>query len=165
MRMRGRKSLYIGIGGNDMTIDEAKSMLIAKANCIDKQCEGIYEHCNENLCDNCVLCYAQGTNGEQIKLLRQCAEWLEELKAYKEKPEGWMWDEAERKGYNKAIDDFTEKFSFEISESLIWGMIVDSHKYKNVDDAAEKIVDYVIETLKKVSEQLKAGGTSGTDNQ
>ena len=38
----------------------------------------------------------------------QIAEWLEELKEYKQKPEGWMWDEAERKGYNKAIDDFVE---------------------------------------------------------
>lgn len=66
-----------------MTIDEAKSILIAKANCIDKQCKGIYEDCNENLCDNCVLCYDQGTNGDQIKLLRQCSEWLDELKMYK----------------------------------------------------------------------------------
>lgn len=39
---------------------------------------------------------------EQIK---QIAEWLEELQEYKKKPEGWIWDEAERKGYNKAIDD------------------------------------------------------------
>ena len=38
----------------------------------------------------------------------QLAEWLEELKEYKQKPEGWMWGEAERKGYNKAIDDFLE---------------------------------------------------------
>ena len=38
--------------------------------------------------------------------LCQIAEWLEELKEYKQKPEGWMWDEAERKGYNKAILDY-----------------------------------------------------------
>lgn len=84
-----------------MRIDEAKSMLIAKANCIDKQCKGIYQDCNESLCDNCDLCYAQGTNGEQIKLLRQCSEWLEELKAYRTLDKTNFSD-----GYNKAIDDF-----------------------------------------------------------
>lgn len=83
-----------------MTIDEAKSMLIAKANCIDNQCKGIYEDCNESLCDNCDLCYAQGTNGEQIKLLRQCAEWLEELKAYRTLDKTNFSD-----GFNKAIDE------------------------------------------------------------
>lgn len=92
-----------------MTIDDAKSKLIAKANCIDKQCKGIYEDCNESLCHNCVLCYAQGTNGDQIKLLRQCTEWLEELKMLRLENHLGR-DEAliagRKEGYNKAIDDF-----------------------------------------------------------
>lgn len=46
---------------------------------------------------------------ECVKESEQLAEWLEELKSYKEKSDGWMWDEAERKGYNKSIDDFVEK--------------------------------------------------------
>lgn len=37
---------------------------------------------------------------------KQLAEWLEELKEYKQKPEGYLWDEAVQQGYNKAIDDF-----------------------------------------------------------
>ena len=67
-----------------MTIDEAQTMLNAKAKCIERICKGIYEDCNEQKCDNCDLCYAQGTNGEQIELMLQCANWLEELKAIKE---------------------------------------------------------------------------------
>ena len=64
-----------------LSIDEAQIMLKAKAKCIERICKGIYEDCNEQKCDNCDLCYAQGTNGEQIELMLQCAEWLEELKA------------------------------------------------------------------------------------
>ena len=67
-----------------MTIDEAQIMLKAKAKCIERICKGIYEDCNEQKCDNCDLCYAQGTNGEQIELMLQCAEWLEELKELRE---------------------------------------------------------------------------------
>ena len=59
---------------------------------------------------------------------------------------------------NKAIDDFVENISLEISESLIWGMIADCFKYKNLNDTSDKIVDYVINTANEIAEQLKAGG-------
>ena len=92
-----------------MTIDEAQIMLKAKAKCIERICKGIYEDCNEQKCDNCDLCYAQGTNGEQIELMLQCAEWLEELKAIKS--DGFtdnLLDMGFTKGYNKALDDFVK---------------------------------------------------------
>ena len=41
----------------------------------------------------------------------------------------------------KAIDDFTGKIKENISESLIWGMITDCFKYKNMNDTSDKIVD------------------------
>ena len=59
--------------------------------------------------------------------------------------------------YNKAVDDFAENISLEISESLIWGMIADCFKYKNMNDTSDKIVDYVINTANEIAEQLKAG--------
>ena len=92
-----------------MTIDEAQIMLKAKAKCIERICKGIYEDCNEQKCDNCDLCYAQGTNGEQIELMLQCAEWLEELKAIKS--DGFtdnLLDMGFTKGYNKALYDFVK---------------------------------------------------------
>ena len=98
-----------------MTIDEAQIMLKAKAKCIERICKGIYEDCNEQKCDNCDLCYAQGTNGEQIELMLQCAEWLEELKALREEKSDFQimakdiaegnYEMGMEKGYNKAIDD------------------------------------------------------------
>ena len=66
---------------------------------------------------------------------------------------------------NKAIDDFVENISLEISGSLIWGMIADCFKYKNMNDTSDKIVDYVINTANEIAEQLKAGENNGTDNQ
>ena len=59
---------------------------------------------------------------------------------------------------NKAIDDFVENISLEISESIIWGMLVNSHKDNSFNDTSDKIVDYVINTANEIAEQLKAGG-------
>ena len=125
-----------------MTIDEAQIMLKAKAKCIERICKGIYEDCNGQKCDNCDLCYAQGTNGEQIELMLQCAEWLEELKAIKS--DGFTDDLLNMgftKGYNKAIDD---------AKSVI---------LQTLDN------EILVDTLHLRLEQLKAGVTSGTDNQ
>ena len=50
-----------------MTDSEAIEKLIAYYICQRLQVKGIYEDCNEKLCDNCDLCYAQGTTEEHIK--------------------------------------------------------------------------------------------------
>ena len=50
-----------------MTEIEAIEKLRAYHKCQRLQVKGIYEDCNEKLCDNCDLCYAQGTVGEHIK--------------------------------------------------------------------------------------------------
>ena len=105
-----------------MTFEEAQIMLKTKAKCIERICKGIYEDCNEQKCDNCDLCYAQGTNGEQIELMLQCAEWLEELKVIKEMdlsiPQHFTKEQSDwikkycinrnKEFYNKAIDDFVK---------------------------------------------------------
>ena len=50
-----------------MTNSEAIEKLRAYIKCQSLQVKGIYEDCNEQLCDNCDLCYAQGTVEEHIK--------------------------------------------------------------------------------------------------
>lgn len=57
---------------------------------------------------------------------------------------------------NKAIDEFAERMSLEISESIIGGMLFDNRDNSSYD-TADKIVDYVIDTAKKIAEQLKGG--------
>ena len=47
-----------------MTEREAVEKLKAYAKCQLLQVKGIYEDCNEKKCDNCDLCYMQGTTGE-----------------------------------------------------------------------------------------------------
>ena len=56
----------------------------------------------------------------------------------------------------KAIDEFAEKITLEISESIIYGMLFDNRD-NSYFDTADKIVDYVIDTSKKIAEQLKGG--------
>lgn len=90
----------------------------------------------------------------------QIVELLEELKARREAErisDSKPFDVLLVQRYNKALDDFLEKLKENISESLIWGMIADCFKYKNMNDTSDKIVDYVIDTANEISEQLKAG--------
>ena len=63
---------------------------------------------------------------------------------------------AKRTARNKAIDEFAERMSLEISESIIWGMLFDNRDNSSYD-TADKIVDYVVDTAKKIAEQLKGG--------
>ena len=95
---------------------------------------------------------------------QQLAEWLEDYRRLLEfeksvlaNEDGYLATMCERIGYNKAIDDFVENISLEISESIIWGMLVNSHKDNSFNDTSDKIVDYVINTSKEIAEQLKAG--------
>ena len=60
-----------------MTESEAKEKLRAYLKCQRLQVKGIYEDCNENLCDNCDLCYAQGNTGEHIESVKVAIQALE----------------------------------------------------------------------------------------
>ena len=60
-----------------MTESEAKEKLRAYHKCQRLQVKGIYEDCNENLCDNCDLCYAQGNTGEHIESVKVAIKALE----------------------------------------------------------------------------------------
>ena len=46
---------------------DALEKLSAYCKCQKLQVKGIYEECNEERCDDCDLCYMQGTNGELIE--------------------------------------------------------------------------------------------------
>ena len=93
----------------------------------------------------------------------QLAEWLEELKSYRASVfSGYMTQKMLKEEYNKAIDDFAENISLKISESIIWGMLVNSHKDNSFNDTSDKIVDYVINTANEIAEQLKAGNSNGS---
>ena len=121
-----------------MTIDEAIER--------EKNLAGFYKH--QYLCD-CNLYGKKFIDNNKLTCVslleehEQLAEWLEELKEYKKKPEGWMWDEAEIKGYNKAIDDFTEA----VKELIVDLSVI---RFKDIDEIAE---------------QLKEGTSNETYNQ
>ena len=136
-----------------MTIDEAQTMLNAKAKCIERICKGIYEDCNEQKCDNCDLCYAQGTNGEQIELMLQCANWLEELKVLKEnsiskeafeKMKSKAYQYGYRKGHGEAIDDVLKLQKYTIYDS--------SNEFMNIRIDAISIED-ILKLKEKTNEQ------------
>ena len=58
---------------------------------------------------------------------------------------------------NNAIDEFAEEIAFGIYESVIWDMLATMSKNGSLSDTSDKIVDYVIETSKKIAEQMKGG--------
>lgn len=82
---------------------------------------------------------------QEYEYYKQLAEWLEELKAYKEKEfdvlkqDGQLlYKQGVIDGYDKAIDDFVEKA---IEEQIQYDCPLDKHD------------------IEKIAEQLKAGGT------
>ena len=88
----------------------------------------------------------------------QLAEWLEELKAYREIGTVEEYKNSVLdipKAYNKAIDDFVEDISLKISDSFIWGKIADCFKSKNINDTSDEIIVYIINTANEIAEQLK----------
>ena len=59
----------LGEGEGMMTNKEAIKMLTAKAECIRRETSGTDIDCNLRNCDECDLCYKQGTMGEQMEAL------------------------------------------------------------------------------------------------
>ena len=67
-----------------MTENEAIEKLRAYHKCQRLQVKGIYEDCNEKLCDNCDLCYAQGNTGEHIESVKVAIKALEKQEKIKD---------------------------------------------------------------------------------
>lgn len=110
-----------------MTIDEAIERYKAITN-------------TNSICPMPCMSYCEKCVEESTQLLV----WLEELKEYKKKPEGCMWNEAERKGYNKAIDDFIHECD------KYCGFYRGDNKNKNITRKA----------MLSIAEQLKEGGNN-----
>lgn len=53
-----------------MTIEDCTKMLIAKEKCMERDTSGTDTECNSYKCDDCSLCYEQGTMGEQKEALK-----------------------------------------------------------------------------------------------
>lgn len=60
-----------------MTEREAVEKLKAYLKCQSLQVKGIYEDCNNKKCDNCDLCYMQGTTGEHLEAIEMAIQALE----------------------------------------------------------------------------------------
>lgn len=53
-----------------ITPEETIKILTAKAKCMRRETSGIDIDCNYRNCDECDLCYKQGTTGDQMEALR-----------------------------------------------------------------------------------------------
>lgn len=63
-----------------MNNSEVLEKLRAYLKCRGRQVKGIYVNCNNKKCDNCDLCYMQGTVGEHIEAVEVATQALEKLK-------------------------------------------------------------------------------------
>ena len=96
-----------------MTIDEA----IAQEREIAKEQKTKYDKCPTRMRYCCEMCFHNPKCNEIAEYHEQLAEWLEELKCYKNDND--FSDYADRihkiafnSGYNKALDDFVEKINY-----------------------------------------------------
>lgn len=63
-----------------MNNSEVLEKLRAYLKCRERQVKGIYYACNNKKCDDCDLCYMQGTIGEHIEAIEVATQALEKLK-------------------------------------------------------------------------------------
>lgn len=63
-----------------MNDKEALEKLKAYLKCQKRQVKGIHEDCNNKKCENCDLCYMQGTTGEHIEAIEVAIQSLESHK-------------------------------------------------------------------------------------
>ena len=63
-----------------MTNSEAVKKLRAYLKCKAMEVKGIYEDCNNKRCDDCDLCYMQGTTGEHMTAIGIAIQALEKQK-------------------------------------------------------------------------------------
>lgn len=63
-----------------MNNSEAIEKLRAYLKCQENKVKGINAMCNHNMCDNCDLCYMQGTTGEHLTSIELAIQALEKLK-------------------------------------------------------------------------------------
>lgn len=61
-----------------MTNEQAKKMLKAKLECLNRETSGTDFDCNNSNCDECSLCYEQGNMGEQKEALDMAIKALEQ---------------------------------------------------------------------------------------
>lgn len=63
-----------------MNNSEVLEKLRAYLKCQDNKVKGINAMCTHNMCDDCDLCYMQGTTGEHIEAIEVATQALEKLK-------------------------------------------------------------------------------------
>ena len=109
-----------------MTENEAIEKLRAYHKCQRLQVKGIYEDCNEKLCDNCDLCYAQGNTGEHIKSIEIAISALEkqipkkpvEMKSTDKLPQGYF--ACPICGGWVGMDEYLNKFCAGCGQAIDW---------------------------------------------
>lgn len=67
-----------------MNNSEVLEKLRAYLKCQENKVKGINALCNHNLCDDCDLCYMQGTTGEHIEAIEVAIQALKKFKAYED---------------------------------------------------------------------------------
>ena len=67
-----------------MNNSEVLEKLKAYIKCRKRQVKGIYEDCNNKKCNNCDLCYMQGTRGEHIEAVEVAVQAFEKLADYED---------------------------------------------------------------------------------
>ena len=131
-----------------MTIDEA----IAREKEMAKQQNTKYDKCPTRIKYCCEMCFHNPKCNEVEEHHEQLVEWLEELKCYKNDNDFSGYADRLHKiafnsGYNKAIDDFAGR----LIRYVDCGHLCSPTEVRWSDLS-------VVEMVKKLAEQLKAGG-------
>lgn len=99
----------------EISREDAIKFLKAHSECEKKKVKGICEECNEELCDNCDLCYAQGNCGEHIKATDKAISDMEKLEKIEQIIKKYDLQDITRDD----VDDIVSGFEYEIIMAVL----------------------------------------------
>lgn len=88
-----------------MMIDTCANMLMAKEKCMERETIGTDTDCNYHNCDDCSLCYEQGTMGEQKEALKLAVDTMRKYQEQKKDLEAAIEEIKTERDKSYAVDD------------------------------------------------------------
>ena len=67
-----------------MKLKEAITKVKARIKCDELSLKGDYNQCNDEICDECDLCYEQGNMGERLEALKEVVSAAEDGKRFRD---------------------------------------------------------------------------------
>ena len=131
-----------------MTNQKAIEILTAKAECVRRETSGIDIDCKYRNCDECDLCYKQGTTGDQRKALSVAISALQAREEPKPPASGSVTCMFAKKMHDRPTDDCVSR---QVAiDAVSDGILGEEESLVECVEECNAMIEWAVETLKKL---------------